>query len=263
MSHDDPRISRRTWLALSAATCAGFACGPGQTDASAAQAEQQGRLTSRPREPRRVLAPGRHALGLGGDTRDGFVFLPAAASDGTARPLTVMLHGAGGRAAAFARMLARAETLGIVVLAPDSRGGTWDAIRGDFGPDVAFLDRALAHVFDRCRIDPQRIAIGGFSDGASYGLSLGLRNGDLFTHILAFSPGFFVPGDARGQPSVFISHGTRDEILPIDRTSRTIVPLLERARFHVRYREFDGPHTVPPDIEDAALRWFVGESDGG
>ncbi len=30
----------------------------------------------------------------------------------------------------------------------------------------------------------------GFSDGASYALSLGVPNGDLFTHIVAFSPGF-------------------------------------------------------------------------
>jgi predicted esterase len=30
----------------------------------------------------------------------------------------------------------------------------------------------------------------GFSDGASYALSLGLANGDLFTHVLGFSPGF-------------------------------------------------------------------------
>lgn len=30
----------------------------------------------------------------------------------------------------------------------------------------------------------------GFSDGASYALSLGLPNGNLFSHIVAFSPGF-------------------------------------------------------------------------
>ena len=33
----------------------------------------------------------------------------------------------------------------------------------------------------------------GFSDGASYALSLGAANGDLFTHIAAFSPGFMRP----------------------------------------------------------------------
>jgi predicted esterase len=34
------------------------------------------------------------------------------------------------------------------------------------------------------------LAVSGFSDGASYALSIGPANGDLFTHVMAFSPGF-------------------------------------------------------------------------
>jgi phospholipase/carboxylesterase len=34
------------------------------------------------------------------------------------------------------------------------------------------------------------VALGGFSDGASYALSLDLTNGDLFASLIAFSPGF-------------------------------------------------------------------------
>src|SRR2546425_904676 len=67
-----------------------------------------------------------------------------------------------------------ADEAGVVVLSPDSRGSTWDAIRDGFGPDVTFLNRALARVFDTVSVDPARIAVGGFSDGASYALSLGL-----------------------------------------------------------------------------------------
>jgi 4-alpha-glucanotransferase len=37
-----------------------------------------------------------------------------------------------------------AAELGCAVLAPDSRGATWDAVTGAFGPDVRFLERALA-----------------------------------------------------------------------------------------------------------------------
>ena len=107
-------------------------------------------------------------------------------------------------------------------------------------------------------VDPARIGIGGFSDGASYALSLGVANGDLFTHVLAFSPGFIAPAVRRGKPRIFISHGTRDEVLPIDRTSRTIVPDLERRGYDVRYREFNGPHTVPADLAREAFGWFKG-----
>jgi phospholipase/carboxylesterase len=143
-------------------------------------------------------------------------------------------------------------------VAPDSRGRTWDVILGGFGPDVEFINSALQYAFDRMAVDRARIGIGGFSDGASYALSLGVANGDLFTHVLAFSPGFIAPAGGRGKPQVFISHGTRDEVLPIDRTSRTIVPDLQRRGYDVRYREFNGPHTVPPDVAREAFGWFKG-----
>jgi poly(3-hydroxybutyrate) depolymerase len=50
----------------------------------------------------------------------------------------------------------------------------------------------------QCTVDPQRICVSGFSDGASYALSLGLANGDLFTHVAAFSPGFMRPPCTQG-----------------------------------------------------------------
>ncbi|MFN2533069.1 MAG: phospholipase, partial [Pyrinomonadaceae bacterium] len=78
------------------------------------------------------------------------------------------------------------------MLAPNSRETTWDAIGGDFGPDVDFLNRALERVFEIAPIDAARVAIGGFSDGATYAISLGLINGDFFNSVVAFSPGFVI-----------------------------------------------------------------------
>ena len=119
------------------------------------------------------------------------------------------------------------------------------------------IDRALQETFSRCAVDPARLAVGGFSDGASYALSLGIDNGDLFTHVLAFSPGFMAPSVRVGAPRFFVSHGTRDGVLPIERCSRRIVPQLERAGYEVTYREFDGGHTVPPVIALEAADLFV------
>ena len=149
-----------------------------------------------------------------------------------------------------------ADQMGVAVLAPDSRSGTWDAIRGDFGEDVAFINRALDSVFDRVQIDPARIAIGGFSDGASYGLSLGLANGDLFPKVVACSPGFIIQAPAHGRPRLFFSHGRSDQILPIDQCSRVMVPRLKSMGYDVVFREFDGRHELPPDIAIDALRWM-------
>jgi phospholipase/carboxylesterase len=161
-------------------------------------------------------------------------------------PLLVWLHGAGGDARGILGLVeAEAKDAGIALLVPESRGPSWDVIRGGLGPDVAFLDAALRHAFDAVPVDLARIAIGGFSDGASYALTLGLANGDLFGRILAFSPGFAVPPDTIGRPAIFISHGRSDEVLPIGPCSRRLVPRLQAAGYRLRYEEFDGGHIVP------------------
>ena len=63
-----------------------------------------------------------------------------------------------------------------------------------------------------------------------------------------------------GAPRLFISHGKGDHVLPIDAYIRRIVPQVKRAGYDVLYREFDGPHTVPPDVAREASDWFAGNS---
>jgi predicted esterase len=128
-------------------------------------------------------------------------------------------------------------------------------LEGGYGPDVEFIARALERASDRLALDTQRMAIAGFSDGASYALSRGLTDGNLFTHVIAFSPGFMAPEQRKGKPSIFVSHGMRDRVLPIERCSRRIVPQLEREGYEVHYREFDGTHTIPPSVAREALEW--------
>jgi phospholipase/carboxylesterase len=115
----------------------------------------------------------------------------------------------------------------------------------------------LTHVFANYAVDTMRLAVGGFSDGATYALSLGITNGDLFTHVIAFSPGFMVPAAQRGAPRLFVSHGTKDRILSIDACSRRIVRRVREGGYDVRYREFDGGHTVPPAVAREAFDWLT------
>ena len=202
-------------------------------------------------------------LGVGtgdGQARDGMLYAPDTAAPGA--PVLVFLHGATGSGRAHLRaVLAAADRYGVVLVAPDSRHpSTWDLIaEGRFGPDVAFLDRVLDAVVDDLDLDVDmaRLAIGGVSDGASYALSLGLANGDVFSTVLALSPGFLVVPGAIGRPRIFVSHGTRDPVLPIDACSRSIVPVLREAGYDVLFREFEGGHTVPPPVSDAGIGWWL------
>lgn len=217
-----------------------------------------GRLTARPATPTAPVAPraGVRPLGLD-DERDALLLGPTGES-GRPVPLVVSLHGAGGDArgglALFAQAVAEHD---VAVVALPSRGPSWDLlVDGHFGADVARLDRALALVFDSFAIDATRVALAGFSDGASYALTLGLQNGDLFTRVVAFSPGFCANRLAVGAPAIFVSHGLHDAVLPIDHCSRRLVPRLERDGYAVRYEEYRGGHVVPLWLADAAVAWL-------
>jgi phospholipase/carboxylesterase len=254
-------ITRRQFALMAGGTFATFALGDGCIEAGQSREFRDGRLTTRPRRASaNVLKSG--PLGLDPGERDGVVQVPATPPPERGFPLLLFLHGATQNGAGMLRRVgAAAEQSGVAVLAPDSRSGTWDAIRGDFGEDVAFLNRALDSVFDRLPVDPARIAVGGFSDGASYGLSLGLANGDLFPKVVACSPGFIIHAPAHGRPRLFFSHGKSDQILPIDQCSRVIVPRLRTMGYDVTFREFEGRHELPPDIAAEALQWMSGPSE--
>ncbi|MBI4910911.1 MAG: phospholipase [Acidobacteria bacterium] len=221
------------------------------------RADSSARLHARPVAiPAQVMKPGVVPLSLRSG-RDALVSVPATRRDPA--PLLVYLHGAtGNEQQGIRRFGPLTQELGVVLLSPASRDGTWDAIRSGYGPDVRFIDQALDKVFANYRIDSRKIGVCGFSDGASMALGLGLSNGDLFHQVLAFSPGF-IPGNSlrNGSPSIFISHGTKDEILPIDTCSRSLVPELEKSGYRVRFHEFDGPHTVPTEIAREAVSSFL------
>lgn len=219
----------------------------------------QGRLAARPviAEDRPETPPSIQTLTIDA-TRVGLISVPPGYDPRRPAPLLVLLHGACGEARqALGWLQAAADENGLILLAPQSEGRTWDVIRGGFGPDVQRIDDALSEVFRRFTIDPGRVAIGGFSDGASYALSLGVINGTLFRRVIAFSPGFVAASFAVDHPRFFVSHGTGDTVLPIDACSRRLVPKLKDAGFEVLYREFDGGHTVPADVAREAIDWFL------
>jgi phospholipase/carboxylesterase len=190
---------------------------------------------------------------LGEDSGAPALFVPSSLPDGPL-PLVVLLHGATSNPRqVLPIMQEEAEQRRFLLFAPKSQDITWDGITSGFGPDVEAIDRGLALVFDHFDVDSARVAVAGFSDGASYALSLGLANGELFSRIFAFSPGFVVPGPRIGRPLVFLSHGREDRILPLHRCGYRVATKLMGTGYLVDYREFNGGHEVPPEAAALAL----------
>ncbi|MPW22694.1 esterase [Paraburkholderia sp. CNPSo 3157] len=221
-----------------------------------------GRLSFTHAEPGKgPLPPGRHRLGIA-DERDAVLFVPTGLdTQGAQRsvPLFVMFHGAGGFPEKVLPFIEEhAERDKFLVLAPHSMYPTWDIVIGGSGPDLERLHRALVEVTTRYSIDRGRLAFAGFSDGASYALSIGITNGDIASHVIAFSGGFMSVFMQEGVPKVFIAHGLRDEQLPIETSGRANAAKLKSAGYDVQFVEFNGLHAIQPAVVGMAIQFFLG-----
>ena len=242
-------LNRREFLTAAGAVPVARAFSP-----ALAQAPQP-QMPGPPGEP---TAGRTRRLGIGDGDRDGLLYVPRSYKPGEPMPLLVLLHGAGNTALSTQYAYAHADDFGFIVLSPDSRDErTWDAILGTWGPDLEFIGQALKYARSQCAVVDSHIGLGGFSDGGSYALSMGIGNGDVFTKILGMSPGVMQPAAVRGKPKIWVSHGTSDPIMPIDLTSRKFVPRLKSLGYDVTYREYEGRHQLPAPIAHEAFAWFA------
>jgi phospholipase/carboxylesterase len=196
-------------------------------------------------------------------------YIPASAGEKPA--LLVLLHGAGGTPdSILAAFRHEADRHGVVLLAPKSRAITWDLIsqaakprRADAAPapapgeDLPRIRAAMTALGVRRPTDAARTAIGGFSDGASTALTIGLAHPQLFGTILAYSPGMaFAPSRYDPAQRIFIAHGRKDAILPFANTEQSLVPGL-KARVKVTFRPFDGEHGMTGEVQEEGVVLFA------
>ncbi len=210
---------------------------------------------AKPTQP--PFGPGRHYLGLS-EERDYLLFVPESVDPTKPVKLLVLFHGAGGFPDKILKFFAEhAEREGFVILAPHSTLITWDLVIGGSGPDIERLDKALSIVADHFDLDPKHFAFGGFSDGCSYSLFVGVTNGDLCSHVIAMSGGFLTVFMQHGAPKIFLSHGYQDEQLPFATAGKAKAEKLIEAGYDVRFVPFEGTHTLIPEIAQQAVDFFL------
>ena len=235
-------LTRRTALSLLAAALATRA---------RADASDTGRLSARPAAPTLPAPSPGASIQM---RRNALLYVPKSFT-GAAMPLLVMLHGSGGDALSVVHDFApSADARGFLLLAPKSRNATWDLRHMPESEDAQIVDEALEQAF--AHVAASRVGLAGVSDGASFALSLGLANGDLFGDVIAFSAGLFRIRARVGMPRVFLSHGRNDDVLLFEGVQR-IAATLSGAGYNVMFRPFDGKHEVPPEVLTAALDRFL------
>jgi phospholipase/carboxylesterase len=177
-------------------------------------------------------------------------------------PLIVLLHGAGGNAREFLnRFKGDADRTGALLLSLQSTGRTWPQSRRAIGAENSKIDAAVMEVLARASVDRRRVIALGFSDGASYALTLALAKPDVFRGVVALSPGYaFAPPRVDSKQRIFITHGRRDTVLPFTNVRDQLVPALERVGYHPQVRWFNGGHVIDPDALQAGISYALGRT---
>ena len=215
-----------------------------------------------------AATPGVQKLGT-----NAFFYRPAEGA-GSNRPLIVLLHGAGMSARNFLDGLrGEADRCGCLLLSIQSSGATWDTVRlvrdatkhgrashdQLFGDDTGRVERALSVALRAADANRRAVMLMGFSDGASFALSLGLANPAIVRGIIAFAPGFHVePAAINPRQRLFIAHSPTDRILSFERTRFDTVTSLKHAGFDLRFRPFDGGHRVDTAVLSEGVDFILG-----
>lgn len=204
--------------------------------------------------------------------------LPAKAPD-EKPPLLLMLHGYGSHENdlfSFAPMVNEKATV-VSLRAPMSLpwgGFAWYEI--DFNAlgtgkmsnteqareSMELIRKVIGEIHEAYGTDPQRVWLVGFSQGAilSYGLSLNYPKE--FGKVLALS-GYILKDiipekykkDELQHLDYFLSHGTQDEVIPVEWAQQS-PKVLEQLGVSHQYREYPMGHGINPECFEDLKLWM-------
>lgn len=196
---------------------------------------------------------------ISSQTEEAFLYVPAGYQPATPVPLVLMFHGEAETSyQAINTFVPHADAAGLALLSIDSASTTWDVFQtGNYGPDVQFMNAALAATFREVNVDPTRIAVQGFSNGATYAIAVGRTNGDFFSHVIANSASALIGATPTGRPKIFLSHGISDATYDITETGDFVDAQLVGDGYDVDYIRFAGVHELPDAIVQQSITWLA------
>jgi polyhydroxybutyrate depolymerase len=180
-------------------------------------------------------------INVEGKDRPYFLHVPANYDASKPLPLVVMLHGRGGSGEEFAqrtRMNEKADKEGFAVVYPDATKwfgrqdlSAWDAANGLVPPgaradDLQFLRSLIDRSQEQLNIDPKRIHMIGHSSGGMMTYLAASQLSDKLASVGIVSSAMSGKEPKPKFPiSVISTHGTADEVIPIDGL-KDVPPLL-------------------------------------
>ncbi len=217
-------------------------------------------------ESRDEASPTGHVWIENGESR-AFLLMPDEIDPEGAYPLITVLHGAGRQDEQLSKVFRdEPEQRQALFLIPRSVLPTWDLLTGMGRDDLDFLEYAYDLIYRRYPIDPKRQALLGYSDGASYGLTVGLSNPNIFSAVLGWAAGFEVfdreaAAESATRPRVLLEYGTHDPIFPFERIALPMRANLEQLGYTVEFRvDEGGKHWPSGTFHTEALDWFLGSA---
>ena len=207
----------------------------------------------------------------------GLIVEPDDYDPGREYPLIVLLHGFGSNMSDLAGLppaVSRADYLYACPNAPlaldfgmGQTGYAWANLYGEsYEREAQAAESSLMDFIDAVaasyRVQPGRIALGGFSQGGMMTYRAGLPRPDTFAALFALSARVVDPDGVRrrlpthrDQP-IFISHGSQDTMIPVDdgRESRR---LLQEWGYAPAYHEYDMAHEIRQEVIDDLVEWLL------
>ena len=180
---------------------------------------------------------------------------PSGAAPSAGWPVLIFLHGFGSNRHDFDDLAAYVATLGYIGITLDGTDvmgpSAYEWTRDSVNPTSDRIQDALKKL--KTKIDPRRIYLQGFSQGAMHAAHVLADHPDLYAGAICNSPGALalVPtklADPAHTGTIFVSVGDAEQA-GIIRGANTIQKLWESAGRPVHMIQFHGGHQLPPDAE--------------